>query len=113
MNTLMLPALTFAFIASDFISGAVSAMAQHEWSSSKMRQGLYHKFGSIILIFIAHLIDYTQNYADLGIHIPVASAICVYIILMELGSVLENIGKINPQLLPTKIRNVLGIKGDD
>ncbi len=109
----MLPALTFIFIASDFVSGAVSAMAQHEWSSSKMRQGLYHKFGSIILIFIAYLIDYTQRYADLGINVPVASAICVYIILMELGSVLENVGKINPQLLPARIRNILGINTEE
>ena len=74
-----------------------------------MRKGLYHKFGSIMLVVLAYLIDYAQRYVDLGFQVPIAAGVCVYIILMELGSIVENIGKINPDLLPEKVRAILGL----
>lgn len=50
---------------------------------------------------------------NLGFQVPVASGVCVYIILMELGSIIEKIGKINPDLLPNQIRKVLGLSIKD
>lgn len=109
MDAIMLPLLTCLFIVFDSISGNISACANHIWKSSEMRRGLYHKFGSIMLVALAYLIDYAQKYVDLGFQVPIAVGVCVYIILMELGSIVENIGKINPDLLPDKVRAVLGL----
>lgn len=109
MDTIMLPLLTCLFIVFDSISGNISACANHTWKSSEMRRGLYHKFGSIMLVALAYLIDYAQKYVDLGFQVPIAVGVCVYIILMELGSIVENIGKINPDLLPDKVRAILGL----
>lgn len=50
-----------------------------------------------------------MKYVDLGFQVPIAAGVCVYIILMELGSIVENIGKINPDLLPDKVRAILGL----
>lgn len=109
MVDIMLPLLTCIFVVFDLGSGGISACANHEWKSSEMRKGLYHKFGSIMLVVLAYLIDYAQKYVDLGFQVPIAAGVCVYIILMELGSIVENIGKINPDLLPDKIRAILGL----
>lgn len=109
MVDIMLPLITCIFIVFDLISGAIAACANHEWKSSEMRKGLYHKFGSIMLVVLAYLIDYAQGYVDLGFQVPIATGICVYIDLMELGSIVENIGKTNPDLLPDKVRAILGL----
>ena len=108
MVDIMLPLITCIFVVFDLASG-VAACANHEWKSSEMRKGLYHKFGSIMLVVLAYLIDYAQRYVDLGFQVPIAAGVCVYIILMELGSIVENIGKINPDLLPDKVRAILGL----
>lgn len=109
MVDIMLPLITCIFVVFDLTSGGIAACANYEWKSSEMRKGLYHKFGSIMLVVLAYLIDYAQKYVDLGFQVPIAAGVCVYIILMELGSILENIGKINPDLLPDKVRAILGL----
>lgn len=113
MSEIMLPLITCIFIAFDSVSGNIAAAANHIWKSSIMRKGLYHKFGSIMLVALAYLIDYAQKFVDLGFRVPIAAGVCVYIILMELGSIIENIGKINPDLLPNQIRKVLGLSIKD
>lgn len=113
MDAIMLPLLTCLFIVFDSISGNISACANHIWKSSEMRRGLYHKFGSIMLVALAYLIDYAQRFVDLGFQIPIAAGVCTYIILMELGSIIENIGKINPDLLPAQIRKIIGLGGKE
>lgn len=109
MSEIMLPLITCIFIAFDSVSGNIAAAANHIWKSSIMRKGLYHKFGSILLVALAYLIDYAQKFVDLGFQVPVAAGVCVYIIMMELGSIIENIGKINPDLLPDKVRKIIGL----
>ena len=59
------------------------------------------------------LIQYAEGYLDLGINLPVAAAICTYIVLMEIGSAIENIGAINPDLVPAKLRKIIGVGGND
>lgn len=96
--------ITFAFIVLDFTTGLVKAFKEKSFNSSIMREGLYHKSGEIILIILGLLGDYAQRYVDIGITVPITASICVYIILMEIGSIAENVGKINPKLIPEKIK---------
>lgn len=70
-----------------------------------MREGLYHKSGSILLIVFGLLVDYAQRFIDLGIDVPIAIMFCSYIILMEIGSIIENIGAINPEMIPQKLKS--------
>ena len=62
MVDIMLPLITCIFVVFDLASGGVAACANHKWKSSEMRKGLYHKFGSIMLVVLAYLIDYAQKY---------------------------------------------------
>ena len=103
----MIYLITFLFMVLDFISGIVMAVKNKNFNSSIMREGLFNKIGSVCVIACAVLIDWGQIYLDIGFTVPVASAMCSYIILMEIGSILENVGRINKNLVPEKIRSIL------
>lgn len=92
------------FIVLDFVTGLIKAIKQKNFTSSTMREGLFHKCASILWVVFGSLVDYAQTYIDLGVTIPLAGAICVYIVLMECGSIMENLGAINPKLVPQTIR---------
>lgn len=97
--------VTAAFILLDFVTGLIKAFSKKEYNSSVMREGLFHKVGSIIAVGFGVLVDYAQGFLDLGVTVPVAASICVYIVLMEVGSIIENLCLINPRIMPTKLRS--------
>lgn len=92
------------FIVFDFGTGIVKALKQKNFTSTVMREGLFHKCASIMWVVFGSLVDYAQTLIDLGITVPLAGAICTYIVLMECGSIMENLGTINPKLVPQTIR---------
>ena len=100
----MLYVITCGFIVLDMITGLIKAFKEQAYTSSVMREGLFHKCGSILTIVFGMLVDYAQTFVDLGVKIPVAVAFCSYIILMECGSIIENVGRINPEIVPDKIK---------
>ena len=100
----MLYIVTLCFIALDFLTGLIKAFCFKEFNSSVMRQGMYHKIGSIISVVLGVLVDFTTQYIDIGVDLKVTIPICAYIIIMEIGSIIENIGKINPDIVPEKLR---------
>ena len=98
--------LTMGFIASDFLSGLIKAVKNKKLTSSKMREGLFHKIGSVACIGLSVLIEYSNQYFNFGFDIPLSNYVCTYIIVMEIASIFENIGEINPNLLNTKIKDI-------
>lgn len=97
--------LTGGFMLLDLGTGLVKAIKDKNYNSSVMREGLFHKCGSILCVTLGVLVDYANSFLDLGIGVQVATAICTYISLMELGSIIENIGKINPNIIPEQVRS--------
>lgn len=100
----MVYVMTGAFILLDLLTGIVKAFKEKNWSSTVMREGLFHKIGSVLTVVFGIMVDYAQTFVDIGVTIPMASAICGYIILMEIGSIIENVCVINPEILPDKIK---------
>lgn len=100
----MVYVVTICFIALDLLTGLIKAFKEKTYTSSVMREGLFHKCGSIICIGFGWLVDYAQTFIDIGVTLPIAISICAYIILMEIGSIIENLGKINPQIVPKKLK---------
>lgn len=101
-------AIAFAFIVLDFVTGLIKAFATNSFTSTKMREGLFHKVALLLCMILGFLVDHAQGYVDLGISVPVAAAVCVYICLMEITSIIENICKINPEFVPEKLANLFG-----
>ena len=104
--------VTGGFILLDMVTGLVCAFKNKKYTSSVMREGLFHKCGSLLCIVFGFLVDYAQQFLDLGISIPVAATICGYICLMEIGSIIENICLINPEIMPDKLKSYFKKLGD-
>ena len=102
MNIYTVPAevkLAIAFMLIDVFTGILKAVKNKELNSTKAREGMYKKASFIIFIAFGYLADYAMVYVDLGFKFPAAATICTLVILTEAISVLENLGKINPELV--------------
>lgn len=95
---------TLCFILLDIVTGLVKAFTTKTFTSSAMKQGLWSKCGSMLLIVLGVIGEYGMRYIDLGITIPLLATFCSYISLMEIGSIIENIGQIDPRIVPSFIK---------
>ena len=96
--------LTFA----DVFFGILNALVHKDFQSSKMREGIAHKSTTAGAILVGCVIDGTITAGvDLGYPAPVLAAICSYIILMEIASLLETFGKLNPQFQGSPLYQLL------
>ena len=96
-------AIVAGFIVLDVVSGFSQACVNKTVDSSVMRRGLWHKSAYILTIFAALLCEYSTIYMDLGFTVPLTAPVCAFICATELVSIIENIGRINPDLAGSKI----------
>lgn len=96
----------FVFIIVDYITGVINAVMHGRLSSTKMREGLGHKFAYLCVFFVAWFIDFEMGHIDIGFHTALTPLITVGIVLIELSSIIENIGKINPELAQAKFMKI-------
>lgn len=107
--------VVLALIMGDVVSGLIKAFATETFNSSAMRKGMWHKAGSLLLLMLAAGITIACQYVDIFpeefgvVYLP----ICGYVALMELGSILENILQINPDLDRYKIFQIFGKSDED
>lgn len=89
----------------DIIVGILNAWKSKAIKSSKLRDGIVHKFDELIIIVVALFLQFTLG---LPREIPVFSA--TYIIIMELISILENLSKSGvkvPEWVTKRLANAL------
>lgn len=101
--------VALVFNGLDLITGIISAVKNKDLKSSKLRDGLFKKVGFILCYFVAWLVD-TQG-ARIGFHlgVPILPIIILYVCTTELVSILENICKINGDILPEKLMELFHI----
>lgn len=87
-NVYWLFLLPIVGIAVDIVTGWIQASVNGTWDSTKMRKGLYRKGGEILIVIFAYLIE--QGIPALQ-ELHVARFISLYIVLMEILSVIENL----------------------
>lgn len=87
----------------DFVSGMVKAFKNHNFDSSVMRDGLINKVGELLIIVLALISEKALPYLDISVGVPIVTGIYTYISLMEIGSVIENVGAINSRIIPEQI----------
>lgn len=97
--------IVLVVISVDILSGLAAAAKRGDINSTKMRDGLFSKCGSIViegLAFFAStlIVLFPEFPMDLsGVYIGVS----VYIIIMEIVSIIENSCELNPRLSATKL----------
>lgn len=92
-------AAVLLLILLDIIAGFTGAAVTKTISSKKMREGLLHKFMEMVLVVLADIIDgaLLGGFDILGGN-PLLVVTCAYIAFMEVSSILEIVGKYNPDL---------------
>lgn len=98
-------ATPFIFILVDIISGYIQAVINKNVDSKIMREGLLHKFLLTLVILLGYVIQFAFNINF------IAQTITVYICIMELMSILENLKKAGVDL--GKLGEILKAKSDD
>lgn len=99
MTNLTVIGITCVFMLADIISGFLKAWKMHDIKSRALRAGLFHKAAFLATIGLAQLTELAADrIPEIELNLPITSAICAYIILTELVSVLENLRDINPDI---------------
>lgn len=93
------------FIVFDIITGLLKAVKDGNVKSSIMKEGLTAKLGEIIIMVLMYVIEYIFPLININLNLPLVQGVSVYIIIMELSSIIENVGKINPELAK-KLSNI-------
>ena len=86
------------FIVLDFVTGIGAAIYTGTYKSECMRVGIWHKCAEIALLGLAIIIQIVSPEIGIEWGNSLVKGVCAYLILMEVGSVTENIIKINPDL---------------
>lgn len=97
LNVTML-IVVLIFIVLDMIIGIVKAFATGTYKSLKMREGLWHKLGEMLCVGFGVLCEMSFPYVGITVSIPIVTTICIYIVLMETGSIVENLAMISPNI---------------
>ena len=98
----------YCVMCMDVITGLIGAFASNSFSSTKMKEGAFHKSGIILISLFGLLIDVLSAFIEeLPFQTPLTMAFCVYLIGMEAMSIVENLVIINPELKDTKVIQML------
>ena len=99
----------------DVVFGISNSFIQKNFSSEKLREGLVHKLSEFGIIAVGIIIDGLFFAGlDLGFSGPILSFFLVCLIVMEIGSIMELMAEINPDLQNNKIFKLLAsVKSPD
>lgn len=75
------------FSLADIVTGYIQAVINKNVDSQKMRVGLYHKVLIILVLFLSFVLGIAFDI------MAIPSFVCVYVVIMELISIIENLKK--------------------
>lgn len=78
--------LPLILMSADIVTGWIQATINGTWDSTKMRTGLFRKSGEMLVIVIAYVIS-----VAIALPVDIPAWIAIYIIIMEVISVCENL----------------------
>lgn len=112
--------LVVIFIASltgDWVTGTMVAAKNNEWNSKANRQGIWHKFGSIIAVLVTAVLDIVigmivNNIPSVTLPFTYTVLLCpivlIWYIVGELGSIIENVGKMGAPV-PGFLKKIIAV----
>lgn len=96
---------TLIFMIADIVSGVIQAIINKNLDSQKMREGLLRKMLLILVVILSFIFQYAFN-------IPaISKVVCIYLIIMEIISILENLKKAGIDL--GKLGELLKVKTEE
>lgn len=93
----------------DLVTGLIAAVREKDVKSSKLRDGLFKKVGFIVCYFVAWMIDTYGYLIGFTLSVHILPVMVLYTCTTELVSILENVTKINPDILPDRLMQIFHI----
>lgn len=78
--------LPLVMIGADILTGWIQASINGTWDSTKMRKGLFRKSAEIVVLALAYVVQ-----CAVALPIDIFIFIALYVVVMELLSVIENL----------------------
>lgn len=98
MQSVIPIALVGCLIIIDILTGIAKGFKTGTFKSSAMREGMYSKFAELFLCCFMYGLRYALPYIGVHTSIPFVEMTTAYIGVMEISSVFENLGSINPAI---------------
>lgn len=101
----------------DYATGTMAASMAGEWSSKAARDGIGHKVGCLIMVFVAGMTDLVvitvlEVHPEIQLPFDYNSLFCtmvmIWYVITELGSIAENAAKMGAPV-PKFLRNALAV----
>lgn len=105
-SSLWVIAIPIILMTVDIFTGLVNAWIRKEVDSSKLRKGLGKKIGEIAALFIGEILIIGLNISNL-----LVNGISVYLIIMELISIFENLELLGVPI-PKFIKQALAVSNE-
>lgn len=116
---LIISAVVIAIVI-DCVTGLVKSKISGEgWDSKKATNGFWKKVALLVALAFGMLLDFfiptalLQIGVNIPFNLPFALVVGCYIVLNECISICENLYKINPEIMPKWIVNLLKIAKKD
>ena len=108
----------FSAMVFDYLTGTLAARKRKEWSSTRAREGLYHKLGIAGALILSLLVDIVVGLAaNTVVRLPfefrgLFSPLCAFwYIVTEFGSVVENLNKLGAKVPAFLTKGLSVLKG--
>lgn len=95
----------------DIVTGICKAVKEGNVSSTKLKKGLWNKAGFVGAILLSIICEEIVANFDIDLDIPLCGAVCIYICITEIISIVENLCEISPQL-EKLFKNILAKKDE-
>lgn len=95
----------------DCVTGVIKACKKKKLNSTTMRNGFFKKISEIIFLITVYLIDYSCSEFNIDIPITgdIVNACIVYVTIMEIVSIFENLADCGFSTVE-KLLNLVGIE---
>lgn len=101
--------VALCFNGVDLATGIIASIKNKDLESAKLRDGLFKKVAFIAVYFLAWLVDTQGGRVGFNLGVNVLTTVIFYVVGTEIISIIENISKINPDLLPEKLMELFHI----
>lgn len=101
------------FNGMDLITGIVGGLKEHKVCSAKLRDGLFKKVGFVFCYLLGWFIDSYGSLIGFSLPVSVLPVVVTYAVTTEIVSIIENIHRINPEILPEKLKSIFKLGGEE
>lgn len=110
-HEMLIVGIALIFNGFDFLTGIVKALKSEEkLNSTKMRDGFFKKIGFVFTYLLALLLNHAKDYFGFDFPVDMIPIVCGWAVMTEAISIIENICQINPDFVPSVLKNLIGLK---